>query len=397
MEVHVITMDVAPYQSMRNFEETYGSFDGARNFVCGSTVVCHGFSVHVLPHRNTFGYPRMLGLKRKLRQLRPDIVQTTTPVGWATLEAALASRRIGYKLFTGNHHHASVFPLAAKRLAFWRTERLKNTLTRALPGWVAGVFTEKCYAIAPDCAELAAKFFGVPGHKLVISPLGVDTDLFFPTRTSEDRATRESLRNELRFSADDIVCVYSGRFTSDKNPALLAAAIEDLSAMGHPFRGLFIGKGMQEQEIRVRRRCSVLPFMPVSELGKWYRASDIGVWPTQESTSMLDASACGLPVVSNDTAAISARLLGGGAQYRLNDLEDLKRVLVALKDPQLRNEFGARGAERMKMECSWESIALNRMCDYRAAIGSSHEHPIAGHVRSAGMSKLDRTGPAQTE
>ena len=37
--------------------------------------------------------------------------------------------------------------------------------------------------------------------------------------------------------------------------------------------------------------------VPVRKLGGFFRAADIGVWPTQESTSMLDAAACALPAL----------------------------------------------------------------------------------------------------
>ena len=45
---------------------------------------------------------------------------------------------------------------------------------------------------------------------------------------------------------------------------------------------------------------------------------------------MLDAAACGLPVVVNDTLRATERINGNGLQYRLNDVDDLVRVLSTL-------------------------------------------------------------------
>ena len=130
-----------------------------------------------------------------------------------------------------------------------------------------------------------------------VSPLGVDTDLFFPAKTDVEIASRQELRSRFGFEHRDIVCVYSGRFTLDKKPLILARAIDRLYEMGEPFRGLFVGNGVQTEEILQCRGCTVHPFVRVTELPAYFRCADVGVWPTQESMSMLDAAACGLPIV----------------------------------------------------------------------------------------------------
>src|SRR5262249_49494533 len=147
-----------------------------------------------------------------------------------------------------------------------------------------------------DCADIASRFFGVSPAKIEICPLGIDTDLFGPP--SGERATkdRNSLRQRLGFLDAEIVCVYSGRFTQDKNPLLLAKAVAELVRRGEPFRGLFVGNGVQAEAIREQPGCITHPFVPVQELAGFFRAAEIGVWPTQESMSMLDAAACGLPI-----------------------------------------------------------------------------------------------------
>jgi glycosyltransferase involved in cell wall biosynthesis len=138
--------------------------------------------------------------------------------------------------------------------------------------------------------------------------------------------------------------------------------------MGAPYGGLFIGHGVQAEAIKAQPGCVVHPFVPVEELPLYYRASDIGVWPTQESTSMLDAAACGLPIVVNDTLVAVERIDGNGITYRLNDVDDMIRALLSLRDPASREKLGAVGAKRMVNEFSWTLLARRRLKDFEAAL-----------------------------
>jgi glycosyltransferase involved in cell wall biosynthesis len=310
----------------------------------------------------------MVGLHSKLASLRPDVVQTMTPIGWIALDTAMLKQRLGYKLFSGCHYHSSVFPLSSQKGNPSALNRLHCLMTRTIPGRLASFAAEKCYAISGDCADVAEQFFGVPRKQIEISPLGVDTELFYPIVSTSAFAQREALRSEIGFAAGDIVCVYSGRFGQDKNPLLLARAVARLRVAGEPYRGFFIGSGAQAQEIQKCEGCVVHNFAAVQELGALYRAADIGVWPTQESLSMLDAAACGLPIIANHTLAAPERVQGNGLSYRLNDLDDLVRTLLALRDAKKREDFGFVGAQKMVQKFSWESVTRRRLAEYQASM-----------------------------
>ena len=372
VEVHVITTDLPPYYHIKDeLKETYEGFADASNLVAGTIEEIQGFTLHILPHKRVLGHMRMVGLLSKLRSIRPDIVQGTHVIGWTPLEAALARPFLGYKLFSGNHYHASVFPLSNRELSIWSKDLLICRITRTLPGWLGSLFTERCYAIAPDCADVASRFFGVPKTKIDVCPLGVDTELFSPISSREEEADRRDLRKRLGFSTSDIVCIYTGRFSDGKNPLLLARAVTQLVEQGESFRGLFVGNGMQAKAIQSCPGCVVHPFVSVENLAPLYRASDIGVWPTQESTSMLDAAACGLPIVANNSMSVAERLDGNGVAYRLNDLDDLLRALLSLRVPGVRAGMGAAGSEKVARIFSWESVARQRLRDYEKVLRST--------------------------
>lgn len=330
-----------------------------------------GYTLHIVDHKKSLGYPRMKGLREALKRISPDIVQTMSVTGWLPLDAAFFRFFLKYKLFTGCHYHASVFPLARKKVHRLDLDRILCTLTRGIPGRLLSQRSEKCYAISPDCADVAVRFFGVPERCIEICPLGVDTEIFHPISSNEEESARNQTRERLGFRNGDIVCVYSGRFAEDKNPLLLARAIDRLARSGLTFRGLFIGEGLQASKIQECANCLVHPFVPVSELGNLYRAAEIGIWPRQESMSMLDAAACGLPIVVNDTITVRERIEGNGVVYDLDDLNDLVRVLGTLIDTTRRRSLGKAGSLKMAEIFSWEAIARRRIQDYQAALCSN--------------------------
>jgi glycosyltransferase involved in cell wall biosynthesis len=364
-DVHVISADLPPYYQLKDFNQTYKDFDtGSDSRRPGTVRKLNGFRVHFVGHQRVLGYVRMLGLREKLKELRPQVVQTTAAVGWLPLDAALFKPLFGYKLFTGNSTTASVFPLAQRDHHLWDPERVRAIATRTLPGFFISLLTTKCYPSTVDCADVAARFLGVPRRMMQVAPLGVDTDLFSPVSDQAQLQDRLELRRKFGFADDQIICIYTGRFTTDKNPLLLAKAIDKLATADEPYRGLFVGNGVQLEEIQKCRNCTVHHFVPVTELARYFRASDIGVWPTQESMSMLDAAACGLPIVVNDTLRAVERIEGNGLTYRLGDADDLVRVLLSLKSREVRDRLGQRGADKMRTQFGWESIARQRMHEY---------------------------------
>lgn len=369
-EVHVIATDLPPYHQLPEYQTIFGDFTGTERLIPGTVEEFNGFTLHIVPHRKQLGYARLIGLKEKLISLRPDIVQTKSAVGWIPLDAAHAKKRGGYVLFTANHTSESVFPLATRRAFPWDPELIKCRITRTIPGIYTSRFIARCVCPTDDCVDIAVRFMGVPRDKTDMCPLGVETDLFYPVRTAEDRDRRAALRAEWGVAEDEIVCIYTGKLMESKDPAILAAAVEELRATGEPYRAVFYGNGPERDRVASFPNSVVRPFVPYRELPDKYRAADLAVWPTQITTSMLDAAACGLPLVVHDELIARERIDGNGITFRLNDREDLKRVLLELKPAEVRKAMGAIGAERMLQLYSWDCIARRRLADYERALAA---------------------------
>lgn len=368
IDVDVLTLDLPPYYYMKDFIETYSNFNLAQELIPGSVEKYDGYTLHVMAHKKSLGYRRMVGMGNKLCSIKPDIVYSLAAIGWLALTVALLKPWLGYKLFTSSHTTASVFPLARRTVPFWNIERLKCFFMRFLHGYIVSLVTEKCYAPTKDCAEIAWKFLGVQREKVEVIHLGVDTDYFFPVNSDLLVEERRNVRGELGFKDDEIVCIYSGKMTNVKNAVILSHAVDRLRSEGYQYRGLFIGNGVQKEEIAKHTSCITLDFMPYQNLAKYYRAADIGVWPTNESTSMLDAAACGIPLIVSDGIVYREHVDGNGLVFKMNDLDELVKALLALREPETRKLFGTAGAQKMACEFSWESLVRRRIKDFEVEL-----------------------------
>ena len=87
-----------------------------------------------------------------------------------------------------------------------------------------------------------------------------------------------------------------------------------------------------------------------------YNAADIAVWPGHTTTSTLDASACGCPIICSDYK--SERFKNqNGIGIKDGDLEQLKKALFKLISSQeLRIKMGQRGIQLINSENTWEII-----------------------------------------
>jgi glycosyltransferase involved in cell wall biosynthesis len=302
-------------------------------------------------------------------------VQTFAIVDAWSFDSALFCKSSDVPLFTENHVHESVVPRG-----LWQTPR----------GWAVGVAnrlrsrattvnneTVTCFAISDDTYRIANRRFGVTRSKLRIQPLGVDTDVFRP---ADDRGwQRSKTRSGLGIADDEIACVYTGRLSPDKAPHLLAESVARLRAKGLPLRAIFVGAGdaAYVDQLRACQGSIVLPFRPTAELPEIYRASDVGVWPREESTSQLDAMACGLPLVVSDRVSAVERL-GVGASFREGSAQALADAIASLRDPSVRRTFGHEAAQRIATGLSWHSIARGRLAAYEGELSRRMRRRIRG-------------------
>lgn len=357
-ETHVVTSNAQIYCNHPDYKSIYEPYIGPAFVECGVEDI-QGYKLHRLPHKNTASMPKIKGLYAYLKALKPDIIQTFEIDHPTSFTAALYCMLNGAKLFTECHVHASV--MVRKRrdaLFFWL-----NFIRLGLR--FTNMATRKCYPIAPDVERIAIHHYKVPPRKIEVQSLGVDTSMFHEIKGKAETSRRIALRKKLGIKPSEVLCIYTGRFTASKDPFLLGEAIEKLGAKSK-FRALFLGAGDAASIAKLSKykNCIVHKFVQAKELPQYYQAADIGVWPKEESTSQLDAVACGLPIIISNRVQATERIEGNGLQYVENDAEDLARKIAKLSSKKKRTQMGRQGAAKIIEKFSWRNIAKSRLGDY---------------------------------
>jgi len=161
-----------------------------------------------------------------------------------------------------------------------------------------------------------------------IAPLGVDLDLFHPRRRSE------ALRAQLGIKPGAVLIVYGGRLDAEKHVETLVDAFEQLSLPDAML--LVTGEGALRKMLE--ERAETLPGLVVApyassreEFATLLASADIYATAGPHETfglSVIEAQACGLPVVGVDAGALRERVVPGtGFLVPVDDAAAMARKL----------------------------------------------------------------------
>ena len=367
-DVYLITSTAQIYYNSTQYKKIYEPFLGSNILPPGEKYI-DGYTLCRLPLRKVNKLkgtgPGFIGLMDYLKKITPDIIQVFDLGHIESQTAALYCKNNDCLLFSESHSHASVVRKNNKR-SF--RELVISTINFFNPKIrLVNQQSELCYAIAEDVKEIVISLFHFPEKKIKIQPLGVDCDIFKPDNSQIGIEERTQLRRQLCIEENDILCIYTGRFTKDKDPHCLASAIDLLHQQGNKnYKAIFVGKGTQNDIdfIQSQKGCIVLPFVPVNELPKYYRASDIGIWPREESTSQIDAFACGLPVIISNKVSVVERIEGNGLLYEEGNCMDLTKKILSLNN-EIRSKMSLTGIQKAQEKFSWDILAMERIVDYQ--------------------------------
>lgn len=138
---------------------------------------------------------------------------------------------------------------------------------------------------------------------------------------------------------------------------------------------LIVGSGPEEQALKKQvadaglERCTVFTgTVPHTRAGDYMRCMDVFVlpsrttpaWKEQFGRVIIEAMACGVPVVGSDSGQIPylIRDTGGGSVFHEGDAADLAAKLENLViDPSLRQRLGAVGEVSVRRNYTYDAIA----------------------------------------
>jgi glycosyltransferase involved in cell wall biosynthesis len=207
-------------------------------------------------------------------------------------------------------------------------------------------------------------------ERLIVLPNGVDADEFAPGPDTE------SVRARLGIAEDAVVCVFVGTLDRAHHFKRVDVAIDAMAAVGDAGVHLVVAGGgellngfrRRAQAAGVGDRTHFLGTVPHSELPSVLRACDISVLTTEPPESfgivLIEAMACGLPVVATDYPGVRA-IVDEGRTGILVPAGDARGVAAAISqlvlDAGRRREMGEQGRSRAVSEWSWPSLTT-RMC-----------------------------------
>ena len=301
-------------------------------------------------HYHLHYYPN---LRRHLLEWRPDVVHVDEePYNLATAHAIWHSRRVGAKtVFFAWQNIYRVYPLPFHLFELYSL--LRSNAAQAGTREAQEVLRRKRYS-RPSA---------------VLPQFGVDAALFAPAPAADPGEV-------LRIG-------YVGRLTPAKGVHVLLAAAARLD---FPYRVQLFGTGAAEPALRaqaadlgIQDRVGFRGHAPSGDMPGHYREMDVCVlpslttprWKEQFGRALVEAMACGVPVVGSESGEIP-EIVGGddeeraGMTFPEGDAEALAEALAALyREPALRRQLGAQGRQRVLREFTQERIAAKTVLMYR--------------------------------
>lgn len=299
--------------------------------------------------------PYVAGLRRQLRQLRPDVVVSHVLPG-----LAVEARRVCPEARIIHYSHTHDLHEAPD--AEW--ERVSASLD--------GLITV-CQASLTALIETRGPL-PFPARAILN---GVDLEAFHPANRER---WRTSVRDELGLGNGPVLA-FCGRLHPRKGADHLLRAFRTVREAVPDAQLLIIGAsthmangadpythnlaGLAEACGRDAVRFS--GYVPAKRLGRVLSAADVGVLPSVEPEGMplsiLEFAACGMPVVASKVGGV-AEVIRDGAEGFLIDSRrvatNLANPLVRLmQDSDLRDRMGQAARRRAEAKFAWSRVATD--------------------------------------
>ena len=281
------------------------------------------------------------GLARRIREVKPDVIHVDEePYNLATFHAVWLARRFGVRalFFTWQNLYRRYPP------PFNWMERYNYRSVR--------------WAIAGnrEAVEVLRRK-GYSGPVSVIPQFGVDEATFTP---AEDGAEPDG----------PFTVGFAGRLVEEKGVHVLLQA---LAGMKGSWKARILGKGPRRarleemaRELGIAHRVSFEGYLPSEALPAFYRSLHALVlpslsrpnWKEQFGRVLIEAMACGVPVVGSSCGEIPNVVGDAGLIFPEGDAEALRERLETLRsDPRLRRELAYRGHSRVLSLYTQKAVA----------------------------------------
>jgi glycosyltransferase involved in cell wall biosynthesis len=289
----------------------------------------------------------MLRLRALVKRLRPALVHAHTSKAHSLAIPALLG--LGVPLVVTRR---VAFPIAKGLGGGWKY--------RAPAGWIA---------ITPQVREVLVAG-GIAAERIAVIPDAIDADALAA-------APSGVLRRELGLPPEAVLVGCIAAFTAEKGHDTLLTAWQTVAAACPTAHLALIGDGPLQPGLRHRfahlPRCHWLGFR--ADYAAVHRSLDLCVLASRHEglgSSLLDALACGVPVVATRTGGIPMAVRDGeeGILVPVDDAPALAAAITGMvQDPERRARYGYAGMIRMPTDHGVTTIAAAHAATYASIAG----------------------------
>ncbi len=277
-------------------------------------------------------------VERDIRTFGPDVIHVECPERLFLGFLCRAGLRLGRKLrvpVTAFYHtnYLELIEDYKRDIPWLRIPGMVRAL-RSLVVWVYNSYDVTM--VSSQVVQRKLEGFGVRNTELK-GFLGVDTERFKPSPVAAEE--------------DAVTVLYVGRITADKEIDLLLRAFDLLSARVPGLRYVFVGGGTEEDKVRAwcasHEGATFAGRVANEATAGYYCAADVFATACSKETfglTVLEAMACGLPVVGPDAGGIAEVVENGatGLLFTPGDAEAFAEALQSLvTDAELRARLAA--------------------------------------------------------
>ena len=275
-------------------------------------------------------------------------------------------RVLDYPIVHHRHLSAVVSEEAEREPDFAVTlqgQRFPEELTERLDEEIE--LADRILTLSPAHAESFIRA-GIPEDRLIVAPLGVESQLFLPQRAS-------------RNANDPFRVVFVGQVTQRKGLSYILEAFETAFGAAKGAELLLVGPIVGSSS-PWRRSSSVrhIPSVARSALPAIYAEADVFVMPSLAegfAQTPLEAMSCGLPVVVSDVTFGESVIEHGvdGFIVPLRDSDAIAQVLMELHtNRELRERVGKRARER-SLDFSWDRFQAQMTAEVAELLSAGPE------------------------
>jgi phosphatidylinositol alpha 1,6-mannosyltransferase len=285
-----------------------------------------------------------------LERFRPDLIHITGPSEVGMLGAWLAHH---LHLPLAASWHTNIHEYAARR-AEWFLRLLPERQSMATGQKIedfAMAAAARLYALAqvlfaPN-PELCALLERSTGRPCRLMPRGVDAELFHPAKRTRDANDREP------------VLGFVGRFSIEKNVALLGKIQQELDRNGEKFHFLMVGHGGEEAWLRERlHRAEFTGVLRGEELARAYANMDLFVFPSHTDTFgnvVLEALASGVPAIVTPDGG-PRTIVRDGETGRIVPDDQFAEAIASILADRAAHDTMREAARVYAVTASWDSV-----------------------------------------